>query len=78
MGQPGRDHWHTLSFTERYSDPAVFMQIMSYDGENPVHVRLRNVQPGSCEYRGRMELPGRPAFRGKHRPPGGGELSPHR
>jgi hypothetical protein len=48
--QPGRDHWHALTFDERYSAPVVFMQIMTYNGGNPAHIRLRNVNANSCEF----------------------------
>ncbi len=48
--QQGGDEWHTVNLNGSYSNPAVFMQLMSYEGHQPAHSRIRNVQPGSFEF----------------------------
>lgn len=51
LGQPDGEHWHTVSLIERYDDPVVFAQVMSYRGEEPCHDRVRNVQSDAFEFR---------------------------
>lgn len=48
--QPGRSHWHMLNFEGSYSDPVVFMEIMTFNGKHPSHIRLRKNSPSSCEF----------------------------
>jgi hypothetical protein len=48
--QPGPDHWHSLQFEASYSDPVVFMQIMTHNGKNPSHIRLRNIKSDTCSF----------------------------
>jgi hypothetical protein len=49
--QPDRNTWHDIDFGERYSDPVVFPQLMSYEGGQPAHIRLRNVGPTGCQFK---------------------------
>lgn len=49
--QPDADHWHKLSFEDSYSDPVVFMEIMTRNGKDPCHIRLRNVESGGCDFK---------------------------
>jgi len=47
--QPDRDTWHTVSLDGSYTDPVAFAQLMTYNGENPSHTRIRNVDSGSFD-----------------------------
>ncbi|ELZ09439.1 hypothetical protein C479_11495 [Halovivax asiaticus JCM 14624] len=48
--QHDESYWHTLKYGgEVYDDPVVFADIQTYNGEQPAHVRLRNVGPESFE-----------------------------
>lgn len=49
--QPTPDAWQSLAFDGRYNDPVVFVQVMSFNGDDPCHVRLRNVSSGSVEFK---------------------------
>ncbi|ELZ79081.1 hypothetical protein C455_09358 [Haloferax larsenii JCM 13917] len=49
--QPAADHWHSCDLDESYSDPVVFAQVMSYNGSDPCHTRIRNVGSDSFEYK---------------------------
>ena len=49
-GQSGGAQWHTVRLNRTYSDPVVFMQIMSHNGPNPSHLRVRNVRPNSFKF----------------------------
>jgi hypothetical protein len=49
-GQPDADHWHGLNFRDSYSDPVVFMEIMTHNGKDPCHIRIRNVESDGCEF----------------------------
>lgn len=47
--QPDATSWQTVSLSRSYTDPVVVAQIMTYNGDHPSHVRVRNVGPGSFE-----------------------------
>ena len=49
--QPSASDWHTVNMDGSYTDPVVFMQVMSYNGSDPAHTRLRNVSGGSFDFR---------------------------
>ena len=49
--QPGRDRWKSVALDGSYSDPVAFAQVMTYNGSDPCHVRLRNVGSDSFEFR---------------------------
>ncbi|MBN1621301.1 MAG: hypothetical protein JW871_01770 [Endomicrobiales bacterium] len=42
--------WTRLNFTNTYTDPAVFMQIASYNGGQPAHMRIKNVSTTGCDF----------------------------
>ncbi|MFB6147223.1 MAG: hypothetical protein ABEJ08_05995 [Halobacteriaceae archaeon] len=48
--QSSRDQWHSVDLGGQYTDPVVFMQVMSYDGQDPCHVRLQNVTADGFQY----------------------------
>jgi len=48
--QSGAGQWHTVSLDRSYSDPVVFMQLMSYNGGNPAHLRVRDVRADSFKF----------------------------
>ena len=43
--------WHTVTLTRTYADPTVIMTPPSYDGIQPCHVRLRNVNETGFEFK---------------------------
>ena len=49
--QSGASEWHTVRLDGTYSDPVVFMQLMSYNGKDPSHLRVRNVGSNSFKFR---------------------------
>jgi len=51
VSQPRRDDWHRMRTARTYHSPVVLAQIMSHNGTNPCHVRVRNVDSDSFEYR---------------------------
>ncbi len=42
--------WHTVTLEQEYSNPVVLMQMTTYHGRQPSHIRLRNVSGHSFEY----------------------------
>jgi hypothetical protein len=42
--------WHTVSLQRVYSDPVVLMNMTTYNGNQPSHIRLRNITSSSFEY----------------------------
>ena len=49
--QIGGEQWHRVSLQHTYSAPVVLMNMTSYNGTQPSHIRLRNVTSSSFEYR---------------------------
>jgi len=47
--QPDSGTWHTVSLDGRYADPVAFAQIMTYNGRDPSHTRIRNVGADSFD-----------------------------
>ncbi len=43
--------WHTVDLQNTYVRPVVIMEPVSYNGGDPAHVRLRNVDTDSFEYK---------------------------
>jgi len=43
------DHndWHTVTLTHTYDAPVVVASIATYNGGDPVHVRVKNVEANS-------------------------------
>ena len=50
QNQASGSQWHTITLDETYSDPVVFAQLMSKNGGNPAHTRVRNVGSNSFEF----------------------------
>ncbi|PSP40402.1 hypothetical protein BRC68_17935 [Halobacteriales archaeon QH_6_64_20] len=48
--QASGSQWHAITLDETYSDPVVFAQLMSKNGRNPAHTRVRNVGSNSFEF----------------------------
>jgi hypothetical protein len=48
--QDDRDEWHSVSLNGDFSNPVAFAQVMSYDGPDPCHVRLRSVDGTGFEF----------------------------
>jgi len=48
--QPSDGDWFSESFQGTYTDPVVVMKNPSFNGNQPVHVRLRNVTDNGFEY----------------------------
>jgi len=42
--------WRTVTLQRSYSDPVVLMNIATYNGIQPAHIRVRNVTSSSFEY----------------------------
>ncbi len=48
--QPNGSTWTNITLNNSYTDPVVIMQPLSSNGDQPAHVRLRNVENNSFEY----------------------------
>jgi len=48
--QNGADQWHTVSLQRSYSAPVVLINMTTYNGSQPAHIRVRNVTSSSFEY----------------------------
>jgi hypothetical protein len=48
--QSDSDEWHSVSLDAGYADPVVLAQVMSYEGTQPAHTRLRDVGTRSFEF----------------------------
>ena len=48
--QPGADQWHAVDLDDSYANPVAFAQVMSYNGSNPCHTRIRNVSDDRFEF----------------------------
>lgn len=48
VSQPDPDHWYKFDAENRYQQPVAFAQILTYNGREPCHVRLRSVSDGSA------------------------------
>ncbi len=44
------DEWHLLEFNQPYADPVVFMNMVTTNGGEQSHIRIRNAAAGSVEY----------------------------
>ncbi len=42
--------WYTVSLTNNYSNPVVIMEMNTFNGADPTHIRLRNVNASSFQY----------------------------
>ena len=49
LRQPDAATWQTVRFNQRYIDPVVVAQIMTWNGTQPAHTRVRQVEDSSCE-----------------------------
>ena len=49
LRQPDRATWQTVTFKQRYVNPVVVAQIMTWNGTQPAHTRVRKVSASSCE-----------------------------
>jgi hypothetical protein len=47
----GNDGWHTVYLGGDYIDPVVFMNLSSYNGVDPSHIRIRNVTSASFDFK---------------------------
>lgn len=50
FNQPNGGVWHQVLFQNFYDNPVVIMQPLSYNGGQPVHIRLMNVNSNGFEY----------------------------
>jgi len=50
VSQSDGSQWHSLSLQETFLNPVVIMQVMSYHGNQPCHIRLRNITGDSLEF----------------------------
>ena len=50
-GQAGASEWHTVRLDGTYSDPVVSIRLLSYNGNDPSHLRVRNVGSNSFKFR---------------------------
>ncbi|MBL8012765.1 MAG: cellulase family glycosylhydrolase, partial [Candidatus Omnitrophica bacterium] len=58
IGEAGRvtayqkdgSQWHTVKLSKTYTEPVVFMQINTFHGRQPAHIRLRSVGSGSFQF----------------------------
>lgn len=48
--QPDEDTWHYVELRDRYTNPVVLLQLMSYGDTAPAHTRLDNVKSDSFEW----------------------------
>jgi subtilisin family serine protease len=50
VSQSDGSQWHNLSLHHTYCNPVVLMQIMTFNGTQPCHIRLRNVLGNSFQF----------------------------
>ena len=50
VGQADGSQWYTVNLQNYYCNPVVVMQIMTYNGTQPAHIRIRNVSSNSFEF----------------------------
>jgi hypothetical protein len=48
--QKNGSQWHTVHLQNEYVDPVVFMQMTTFHGRQPSHIRIRNIGPNAFEY----------------------------
>jgi len=48
--QLNRQQWHRVTLTNVYADPVVLINMVTYAGGQPAHIRLRNVGASSFEF----------------------------
>ena len=48
--QTDGDDWHSVTLTANFCTPVVIAQVMTHNGSDPCHVRIRNVDGGSFEF----------------------------
>jgi serine protease len=46
----GNAHWRSLNFSGSYTNPIVVMNMVTYNGNNPSHIRLKNVSADGAEF----------------------------
>lgn len=51
VNQQNRGMWHTVELQNTYRDPVVIMQLMSMKGNQPSHMRIRNVESNAFEFK---------------------------
>ncbi|MEJ2756733.1 MAG: hypothetical protein P8104_13150, partial [Gammaproteobacteria bacterium] len=49
--QPDAYSWQSITLSHTFNEPVVFMQVISRNSESPVHIRIRNVQPDSFQFK---------------------------
>ena len=49
--QPDANTWHTVNLSHTFYSPVVFMQVISHNNREPVHIRLTNVQSDSFQFK---------------------------
>ena len=49
LRQSNKKTWQTVTFMQRYDDPVVVAQIMTWNGSQPAHTRVRKVSGSMCE-----------------------------
>jgi hypothetical protein len=50
VNQETGEQWRTVNLNNSYCNPVVIMQLMTYNGNNPAHTRIRNINDNSFEF----------------------------
>jgi hypothetical protein len=50
VNQQNGAQWHTVNLRQAYCNPVVIMQLMSFNGSQPAHTRLRNVDSDQFDF----------------------------
>lgn len=48
--QESHEQWRTVDLQNSYCSPVIIMQLMTYNGSNPAHTRIKNVTNNSFQY----------------------------
>ena len=48
--QKNGSQWHTVKLSKTFTEPVVFMQINTFHGRQPAHIRLRNIAANSFQF----------------------------
>ena len=50
LGQPFANQWDRFEFDNSYTSPVVVGQVSSFNGDNPVHIRIKNVTADGFDF----------------------------
>ena len=51
VNQTSKETWHTVAIREKFTKPIVYMGPLSFNGADPAHVRIRNVNQTSFQFK---------------------------